>query len=295
VRLFISAVGFGIVTASILSLAAVGFTLQFGVTNVLNLAFSEIMTASAFLAYLVNRHGAAIWMAMVVAAAGGAVMSLAINRGIYTPFIRKGTKLFGIVIVSLGLNLVIQNTVLAISGPGYFTYRAGSSRNFSVLGTHFTTRQLVIIGIAVVAMIGVHVLLKYSRLGKAMRATAANASLARASGVPTGRVVDVAWCLSGVLCGIAGVTLFLNTVSFTASTSSDFLVVIIAAAVLGGIGQAYGAMLGALVVGLAMELSAIWINPAYKTAVAFLVLFLILLARPQGILASPLLERQVQA
>lgn len=294
-KLLAPAIGFGVVTASILALAAVGFTLQFGVTNVLNLAYSEVMTASAFVAYIVNRNGVSIWLAMVAAAVTGGVMSVAINRGIYTPFIRKGTKLFGIVIVSLGLNLVIQNTVLAISGPSFFSYRVGTSHNFKVLNTHFNVQQLVIIGIAATAMVAVHVLLKYTRLGKAMRATAADASLARASGVPTRRVVDLAWFLSGLLCGIAGVTLFLNTVSFSASSSSDFLVVIIAAAVLGGIGEAYGAMLGALVVGLATEVSAIWINPSYKTAVAFLFLIVVLLARPQGILTSPMLEREVQA
>jgi branched-subunit amino acid ABC-type transport system permease component len=293
-NLLVPDIGFGIVTASILALAAVGFTLQFGVTNVLNLAFSEVMTASAFVAYVVNRNGLNIWIAMIVAALTGGVMSVAINRGIYTPFIRKGTKLFGIVIVSLGLNLVIQNTVLAISGPSFFSYRVGTSRNFKVLNTHFSVQQLAIIGIAISGMLAVHLLLKFTRLGKAMRATAADASLARASGVPTGRVVDLAWLISGMLCGVAGVALFLNTVSFTASTSGDFLVVIIAAAVLGGIGRAYGAMLGALVVGLATEVSAVWINPSYKTAVAFVALIVVLLARPQGILASPMLEREVQ-
>lgn len=294
-NLLIPAIGFGLVTASILSLAAVGFTLQFGVTNVLNLAYGEVMTASAFLAYVVNHNGFNIWFAMIVAAFTGGVISVAINRGIYAPFIRKGTKLFGIVIVSLGLGLIIQNTVLAISGPSFFSYRVGTSRNFKVLNTHLNVQQLAIIGIAVVAMVGVHLLLKYTRMGKAMRATAADASLARASGVPTPRIVDTAWFLSGMLCGVAGVTLFLNTVSFTASTSSDFVVVIIAAAVLGGVGQAYGAMLGALVVGLATEVSAIWINPSYKTAFAFVVLTLVLVARPQGILASHMLEREVQA
>lgn len=292
-NLLVPAIGFGLVTASILSLAAVGFTLQFGVTNVLNLAYGEVMTASAFLAYLVNRS-VNIWLAMVVAGVAGGVISVAINRGIYTPFIRKGTKLFGIVIVSLGLALVIQNTVLAISGPSFFSYRVGTSRNFKVFNTHLNVQELAIIAIAIVAMLGVHLLLRYTRLGKAMRATAADASLARASGVPTPRVVNAAWFLSGVLCGVAGVALFLNTVSFTASTSSDFLVVIIAAAVLGGVGEPYGAMLGALVVGLATEVSAIWINPSYKTAVAFIVLSLVLLARPQGILASHMLEREVQ-
>jgi branched-chain amino acid transport system permease protein/neutral amino acid transport system permease protein len=144
-------------------------------------------------------------------------------------------------------------------------------------------------------MISVHVLLKYTKFGKAMRATSANPSLARACGIHTSVVIDGAWAVSGILCGIAGVTLFLNTTSFSATTTGDFLVVIVAAAVLGGIGEAYGAMLGALVIGLATEIAAIWINPSYKLGVAFVALVVVLLVRPQGIKAAFSAARQVQA
>jgi branched-subunit amino acid ABC-type transport system permease component len=119
-----------------------------------------------------------------------------------------------------------------------------------------------------------------------MRATASNPALARVSGIRTDRIVDIAWMLSGALCGVAGVVLVVNTATFAASTGSSFLVIIIAAAVLGGVGHPYGAMLGALTIGLATELSATMISPAYKDVAAFVILAIVLLVRPQGIMAA---------
>ncbi|MGH6737999.1 MAG: ABC transporter permease subunit, partial [Bradyrhizobium sp.] len=104
-----------------------------------------------------------------------------------------------------------------------------------------------------------------------------------------------AWLISGALCGIAGVILFINTTSFSASTGNSFLVVIVAAAILGGVGQPYGAMLGALVIGLTSELAAAFINPAYKNVIAFIILVVVLLFRPQGILAEIATQREVAA
>lgn len=117
------------------------------------------------------------------------------------------------------------------------------------LGFDLSTSQLVIMAIAVAGMLVIHLVFGQTRLGKAMRATAANRSLAQASGIATERVVDAAWLISGVLCGLAGVVLVLNTSAFQSTTGSGFLVVIIAAAMLGGVGRPTGAMVGALVLG----------------------------------------------
>jgi branched-chain amino acid transport system permease protein/neutral amino acid transport system permease protein len=159
----------------------------------------------------------------------------------------------------------------------------------------FTASQLAIIGIAVVAMLAVHLLMTRTRLGKAMRATANNPGLARSCGIATDRVIDAAWLLSGALCGIAGVAFVLNTATFSEVTGATFLVPIIAAAVLGGIGQPYGAMLGAVTIGLASEVSAALINPAYKGVVAFAILIVVLLVRPQGILSEIASAKEVAA
>jgi branched-subunit amino acid ABC-type transport system permease component len=289
------AIGFGLVTASILALAAVGFTMQFGVTNILNLAYGEVMAASGFVALMVNRAGYSIWVGMAVAAVFGAVLSFLLNRAVYIPFVRRGTRLFGMVIVTIAVGLIIENVILAITGPNFFAYTIPSESTYSVGPLILSTAQIVIMGIAVVCMVAIHGVLRYTKLGMAMRATATDSSLARGCGIRTDRIVDVAWLLSGALCGIAGVILFINTTSFSASTANSFLVVIVAAAILGGVGQPYGAMLGALVIGLTSEMAATFINPSYKNVIAFIILVVVLLFRPQGILAEIATQREVTA
>jgi branched-chain amino acid transport system permease protein/neutral amino acid transport system permease protein len=284
--IFIPSVGFGLVTASILALAAVGFTLQFGVTNILNLAYGDLMTAAAYIGYVVNRHGGGIALSLLAGAGFGALSAFLLNRMVYTPFLRRGTKLFGMVIVTLSVGVIIQNTLLAIGGATFFTYHFSVGSSVHPLGFVFNTSQLLIMGLAVAAMIVVQLLLTQTRLGKAMRATAANPGLAQASGIATDRVVDIAWLLSGLLCGLAGVVLVLNTTAFQSTTGSAFLVIIIAAAMLGGVGRATGAMLGALVLGLVTEISAAYISPSYKEIFAFGVLVLVLLVRPTGIFSG---------
>jgi branched-subunit amino acid ABC-type transport system permease component len=289
------AIGFGLVTASILALAAVGFTMQFGVTNILNLAYGEVMAASGFVALMANSAGLSIWAAMAIAAVFGAVFSYLLNRAVFIPFVRRGTRLFGMVIVTIAVGLIIENTVLAITGPNFFSYVVTQERAYSVGPMILSTSQVVIMGIAVLCMVAIHGVLRYTKLGMAMRATATDASLARGCGIRTERIVDVAWLISGAMCGIAGVALFINTTSFTASTANSFLVVIVSAAILGGVGQPYGAMLGALVIGITSEVAATFFNPSYKNVVAFVILVLVLLLRPQGILAEIATQKEVVA
>lgn len=287
------AISFGLITASILALAAVGFTVQFGVTNVLNLAYAEVMGASGFIAFVVNRLGLSIWLCLIVAALFGAVASYLLNRFMLMPFIRRGTRLFGMVIVTLAIGLIVQNVVLAVVGPTFGSYQLAQDITLRPGPFVLTTSQLAIMGIAVAAMAFIHVLLRYTQLGTAMRATAADASLARSCGIHTARVIDIAWLLSGALCGMAGVALFINTSAFTASTANSFLVVIVAAAVLGGVGQPYGAMLGALVIGLTTEIAAAFYNPQYKNVIALAILVIVLMVRPQGILAEIANQKEV--
>jgi branched-subunit amino acid ABC-type transport system permease component len=295
VSTLLPAIGFGLVTASILAVAGVGFTLQFGVTNILNLAYGEIMTAAAFVAYLVTSAGISVWLALVAGGAFGAVFSVLLNRALYTPFVRHGTRLFGMIIVTIAVSLIVQNSMLAIFGANFFSLSMPRPASVHIAGMVFTTIQLAIIGVAIVAMLLIHLLLRYTKLGKAMRATATDPDLARNCGIATDRVIDLAWAISGALCGLAGVILVMNLTAFTDTTGAQFLIPIIAVAVLGGIGQPYGAMLGALVIGIVSELAAAVISPDYKNVVAFVILVMVLLARPQGILSEIATRKEVAA
>jgi len=287
VALFLASVGFGLVTASVLAIAAVGFTLQFGVTDVLNLAYGAIMIAGAFIAYVVNQAGASVWIGLVAAVAACSLGSVLVNSGVYTPFQRRGTSPITLVIVSLGMTLIIEFGVEAVAGGTGVSYTMSQGRTFHAGGLILTTVQLIIIALSVVLMAGVHVLLRYTKLGKAMRATAANKTLARNCGIRTARVINLTWALTGALCGLAGVVFAIDSGSFDPTATDIFLVLILAAVFLGGPGQAYGAMLGALVIGLATEVSAAFIPPDYKYVVAFVILLVMLGVRPTGLLGAP--------
>lgn len=290
---FIQYVGFGIVTAAILAIAAVGFTLQYAVTNVLNLAYGAIMTIGALAAYTVNQTGVSIWLALVAGAASSALVSVALSRGIFEPFKRRGLHMFGMVIVTIALNLFISNALLILAGPNPFSYNAPAGGSYHVLGMIFTGEQLVVIGIALVAMVAVRVILQWTKLGRAMRATAADENLARACGINTQLVKDAAWLLSGALCGIAGVVLGLSVSGWTVSTSDGLLITIVAAAVVGGIGQPYGAILGALLLGIATSLVGGFLNASYTDITAFTILVLFLVFKPTGLFSGVVRRRDV--
>jgi branched-chain amino acid transport system permease protein/neutral amino acid transport system permease protein len=284
--IFLASVGFGLVTASVLAVAAVGFTLQFGVTDVLNLAYGAVMIAGAYIAYVINQAGLNIWVGLVVAVVACSAGSVLLNSGIYTPFQRRGASPITLVIVSLGMTLIIEFGTQAIAGGTSVSYTMAQGPSVRAGGLALTAVQLVVIGLSVLVMIGTHVLLRYTRLGKAMRATAANKTLARNCGIRTSRVITLTWAITGALCGLAGVIFAMDAGSFDATSTDLFLILILAAVFLGGPGQAYGAMLGAVVIGLATEISAAYITPSYKYVVAFVALLLILGIRPTGLLGA---------
>jgi branched-chain amino acid transport system permease protein/neutral amino acid transport system permease protein len=286
VSVFLASVGFGLITSAVLAIAAVGFTLQFAVTDVLNLAFAAVMTAGAFIAYWINQLGVSVWIGVAVAVAACSVLSVLLNLVVYSPFQRRGSSPITMVIVSLGVALVIEFGVQAIVGGVNVSYAMSQGSTYRFGGLILTTVQLVIMAISVVVMAGAHVLLRYTKLGKAMRATAANRTLARNCGIRASRVIATTWAVTGALCGLAGTVFAIDVSSFGPTSNDIFLILILAAVFLGGPGNAYGAMLGALVIGLATEISAAYIQADYKYVIAFVALLAMLAVRPNGLLGT---------
>ncbi len=285
--IIVTSIGFGFVTAAVLALAAVGFTLQFAVTNVLNLAYGGVMIVAAYGAYALNHAGVNIWIATLGAIVVGALLSVFLNNIIYTPFQRRGSSAIAMVIVSLGMTLILEFGTQAVAGATNVSYSMSQGATVKVGSIELTVVQLVLIGLSVAVMLLVHGLIRYTKLGKAMRATAANRNLARNCGIRTSRVVMLTWLISGALCGLAGATFAINSGTFGATSTDIFLVLILAAVFLGGPGQPYGAMLGALVIGLATEVSAAVVVSDYKDVIAFVILLAMLAVRPNGLLGAP--------
>ncbi len=286
-KLFLLTLGFGIVSASIYALLSVGLSLQFGVTNFVNFAYGAYLGVGMLLTYTFSATlGLPFWLSMVLATIGTGLVSMFISEYVLGPFVKRKKSLFYMLIVTFGLSLILDNVLQIFYGVGFNEYPISQSTPITIGPFSFTGNQLLIIAIAGVVMIGVHLLLSRSRLGKAMRAMSDNSDLARASGIDTNMVTRWTWFISGALAGLGGIVLALNIVSFQTTSGDALLFVIFAAVILGGIGHTYGAMLGALIIGLVTEVSTVFISSAYKQDIAFLVLVIMLLVRPQGLIPA---------
>ncbi|MGH7777055.1 MAG: branched-chain amino acid ABC transporter permease [Candidatus Dormibacterales bacterium] len=280
------AVGFGMVTAGILAVSTVAATLQYSVTNVPNFAHGDIMTLGAYAAYstgLVVNNLALEALAAIVACA---IFALCMNVGLLQPFLRAGVRNIYVLVITAATSLILQNILLAIFGGSEVDYGIAVSKPRAYGPFSWTGRDLAIMASAAVVLLIVHVVLRYTKFGKAQRAVSDSPELARVSGIDSGRITNLTWLWAGGMAGFSGFTLAASVGAFTPSVGFTFLLIVFAAAVVGGIGQPYGAMLGALLIGLSMEVSAVFISSEWKQAVAFVVLILALMIRPSGLIPA---------
>jgi neutral amino acid transport system permease protein len=284
-------VGFGLVTASVLAISAVALTLQFSVTDVPNFSHGELMTIGAYTALEVQTFTSNLVVGALLAAASGAVLAFILSL-LLGRFARAGAKRFVLFVITIAYGLLLQNVYQIVWGVDTRAYNLPLSEVHHVGPMILTGRQLAIIAIAVVAMVSVHVMLRYTKFGKAQRAVADNKELARVAGISVGRVVTITWLIAGSMAGLAGFILGMTVGAITPTLGFDFLLTVFAAVIIGGLGKPYGAMAGALIIGLVTEVSALYIDDDYTTVLAFAILLLALAFRPQGLVAT---VREVQA
>jgi branched-chain amino acid transport system permease protein/neutral amino acid transport system permease protein len=283
VQLLLQSIGFGVITAAVVAIGAMGFTLQFGLTNILNISYAAVMTLGAFAALLAERAGLGVAAEVLAAAAAGVAISLLVGTTLLRFFARRGAGLFEMVMVTLALNLVIEYAVDAAAHEQLyqFSFPQGATQRFGVLS--FTVTQLVLIGAAAGIFLALEGLLRLTRLGRALRAMAAEPRLARACGIPTGRIVNVTWLISGALAGLAGLAWVTNSLTVDSSVGTTFLPLVIAAAILGKASSLRGAVLASLVLGIVNEVVSSYGGSAYSQVAAFGILALVLLTRPAGL------------
>jgi len=285
-NVFLGALGFGIASGALIALGALGFTLQFGLSNILNVAYGAFLTLAAFIGYALVGAGLNPWLAMLLASLATAVFSVAFYESLVKGLIRRGASVGSLVIATFAAGIVLEYAIVSVVGPQVVSYGVQPGATVRLGPIAWSTLQVITIALAAALMLALHLVLTRTTLGRAIRATAVNRTLARSSGIRTDQVVRLTWFLSGLLAGVAAVSLALTTESFDFTFGATFLIVIIAAAVVGGIGQPYGAMLGGLLIGLTTEVSAAYLSPAYRDVVAFLLLIGMLLFRPTGILGT---------
>lgn len=269
----------------IIGMTSIGLSLIFGTTGLVNFAHGDLVTVGAFLAFLLNvTFGLHLLIAAPLAVIGGALVAGALDRGLWRPLRARQTGLIAMLVVSIGLSFVLRHVVLLFLGGSRQSYRDFALQTALEVGpVRVQPVELWVMGLSVAMLLAVGLMLTRTRLGKAMRAVADNRDLAASSGIDVRRVILAVWVLGGALTAVGGVFLgVIETVDYL--MGFRLLLLMFAGVILGGLGSAYGAMFGGLVVGFVSEISTVWFSSQIKYVWALAVLILILLFRPQGIL-----------
>ena len=279
---FMNGINFGL----LLALAAVGVSLIFGTTGLSNFAHGEMLTYGAVMALIFGVWLAIpMWLTIPIVIVLGAVLGWVLDAGLWRPLRRRGLGLVQLMIVSIGLSLAGRYVFQYFIGGG--TYQlpgAGAPQDIHIGPISLSWIDVASMAISVVLLIAVAFWLLRTRIGKATRAISDNPGLAAASGINVDRVIRIVWILATALAAIAGVLWAYFRPGVKWDMGVQVLLLIFAAVTLGGLGTAFGALIGALIVGILVEISTLWIPPDMKYVGALAVLIIILLVRPQGIL-----------
>jgi branched-subunit amino acid ABC-type transport system permease component len=273
-------IGFGLTTAAVVAIGAMGFTLQLGVTNVLNLSFGNVMTIGAFAALIVERWHLGLLATIIAAPLAGAVVTIVLARTLFAMYARRRGGAFDLLMVTLAVGLILQYGIDALAHLQVFQFSFPSGATVNVGPFVFTILSLALIGFAAIVLTALLAALHLTRMGKALRALSVDPKLARACGVPMRRIVNLTWIISGALAGLAGLVYVTNSLTVSAGSGLDFLVLVVAASMLGGAGSPAGAVLAALVVGIASEVVAAIGGSYYSQAAGLAILALVLVLRP---------------
>ncbi|WP_327085732.1 branched-chain amino acid ABC transporter permease [Nonomuraea sp. NBC_01738] len=269
----------------IIALAAMGLSLIFGTTKLTNFAHGELVTLGALVAYLFNvGFGLGVIPSAVIAVVAGGAFGYLQDRFFWGQLRKRGTGTIAMMIISIGVAMFLRFLFLFLYGGRSEPYTEFNAQAGIEVGPITAApKNFIMMGIELAVLIIVGIALLKTRTGKAARAVADNPALAASSGINVDRVIRVIWTSGGAIAALAGILLGLSqTVKYT--MGQDILLLIFAGVTLGGLGTAFGALVGSLVVGLFIQLSTLWISPELKSVGALAVLIIVLLFRPQGIL-----------
>jgi neutral amino acid transport system permease protein len=274
----------GLVTASYFALGAVGLTLVYGILKLVNFAHGDLLTFGAYMAFVANvALGLPLVAAIVFAFTITAALGVATELTLWRPMRARGAGLLQLLLIAIGLAFILRNGIQFFASTQPRSLRVDVVDSVSVLGVRIGQTELlsIVVGFAVLLLVGL--MLRYTSLGRQMRALSDDFDLAEVTGIDTGRVVIYTWILSAGLAGLAGVLYAAALGTMTPNLGFLLLLSLFAAVILGGIGNAYGALAGGVVLGLVQEWSTLFIAARWKVAVGFVILILVLIVRPQGI------------
>jgi neutral amino acid transport system permease protein len=275
----------GIAVGSIIALAAVGLTLTYGILRLSNFAHGDFMTLGAYIALSVNLRGVNIWLSIILGVLATVAGMLLSEKLLWSTMRDHRASSTTLIIISIGLALFIRNGVILIWGGASQSYDLPVTSALTILGLRIPQNQLTVVGLAIIAIVALHCLLQYTKVGKAMRAVADDIDLARVSGINVERVVVWTWIIAGTLTAIGG-CMYGLTIGLRPNMGWFLILPMFASVILGGIGNPYGAIAAALIIGITQEMSTPWLGSQYKLAVALAFMIIVLLVRPKGLFRS---------
>jgi branched-chain amino acid transport system permease protein len=282
----------GLSAGSLYALVALGVVLIYRSTRVLNFAHGDVATLATFVAFSLLSRQYSFAVALAGALAVGAAIGIAFYLGVLVPAQRQGANLLGMVILTLGLALIVQGLVVYVWGaePVSLPFPVSDTKTYTVGVVVVSQLSLATLGAGVVGCALLYLLVQKTRLGLAMRATSENVMAAQTLGIPTRLVLGVAWAVASVLGVVAGLFLAPALLLDPFFMLDPFLKGF-AAAVLGGLNSLPGAVAGALLLGIAESLTGAYLSIAFKNTLAFVVVVVVLLVRPEGLLGKEFKER----
>ncbi|MCK2035947.1 branched-chain amino acid ABC transporter permease [Microbacterium sp. SSW1-49] len=269
----------------LLALASMGAALIYGTTRLSNFAHAEMVTWGGLVALVTTTFWhLPLWLGIAAAVIGGGLFGWALDAGIWRPLRRRGLGVVQLMIVSIGLSLALRYAFQYLIGGGTRQLPGASPTPIQFGPVSLSYIDMIAMGVSIIVILGVAFFLTRTRIGKATRAISDNPQLAAASGIDVDKVVRYVWILSGTLAAISGILWAYFRPGVKWDMGMQMLLLIFAAITLGGLGTAFGALVGSLIVGIAVEVSTLWIPSDLKYASALVVLIVILLVRPQGLL-----------
>jgi branched-subunit amino acid ABC-type transport system permease component len=279
----LNALGFGLITAAIISISSVALSLQYGVTNFANFAHGEFLTIGAYSAYGAQHFSHNLVIEVLAGALVSALFAILMNIVTIQPFVRRGVKLGILLVVTAAVSQIAQGVISFSFGLDNVVLQRPVDLSQSY-GPFVWTSLDIETGIgAVIVVAALFAVLRMTSFGRAQRAVADDPALARVTGINTGRIVTLTWLITGALAGGAGVALAATVGSFNNQLGFNFLLVTFAAAIIGGIGKVNGAIVGALIIGIVTEVTGYYFSAGYKQEFALIALVLFLFVRPRGL------------
>ncbi|MBP5802595.1 branched-chain amino acid ABC transporter permease [Microbacterium maritypicum] len=269
----------------LLALASMGAALIYGTTRLSNFAHAEMVTWGGLVALVTTTFWhLPLWLGVAAAVIGGGLFGWALDAGIWRPLRRRGLGVVQLMIVSIGLSLALRYAFQFMIGGGTYQLPGASPTPIQFGPISLSYIDMIAMGVSIVVILAVAFFLTRTRIGKATRAISDNPQLAAASGIDVDKVIRYVWIISGTLAAISGILWAYFRPGVKWDMGMQMLLLIFAAITLGGLGTAFGALVGSLIVGMAVEVSTLWIPSDLKYASALVVLIVILLVRPQGLL-----------